>query len=251
MRRIGVVLLSGGLDSTTVAASAKAEGYELVALTFSYGQRHRQELESAKRVATLLGIRHEVVDMSVLSKLAWYSALTTPADFSVPKERTVEQGSKDIPITYVPLRNSVFLTLAAALLESEALSLVESGGISPEALMASVFIAANAIDFSGYPDCRPEYFRAMAEALAQGSKLGKQYGVRIGIEVPLLHMTKAEIVALGVRLGAPLEHTWSCYEGGDVPCGSCDSCRLRARGFAQAGCKDPLLERLRREGKIA
>ena len=246
-----MVLLSGGLDSTTVAAYAKAEGHELVALSFNYGQRHRRELESAKRVAGLLEIQHEVVDLPGLNRLAWYSALTTGADFDVPKNRTMGKATKDIPITYVPLRNTVFLTLGAALLESRALSLVENDKVDPKDLSASIFIAANAVDYSGYPDCRPEYFEAMKEALFEGSKLGKQYGVPVGIETPVLHMTKAEIVKLGVRLGAPLEHTWSCYEGGDLPCGACDSCLLRAKGFAQAGFKDPLLERLRREGKIA
>jgi 7-cyano-7-deazaguanine synthase len=250
MRRIGVVLLSGGLDSTTVAAYAKAEGYELAALSFNYGQRHWRELESAKKVAALLRMQHEVVDLPGLNRLAWYSALTT-GGLAVPKDRTMGKATKDIPITYVPLRNTVFLTLGAALLESRALSLVENDKVDPKDLSASIFIAANAVDYSGYPDCRPEYFEAMRKALFEGSKLGKQYGVPIGIETPVLHMTKAEIVKLGVRLGAPLEHTWSCYEGGDLPCGACDSCLLRAKGFAQAGFKDPLLERLRREGEIA
>ena len=245
-----MVLLSGGLDSTTVAAYAKGEGHELVALSFNYGQRHRRELESAKRVAGLLEIQHEVVELPDLNRLAWYSALTT-GGLDVPKDGTMGKATEDIPITYVPLRNTVFLTLGAALLESRVLSLVENGGVDPKDLSASIFIAANAVDYSGYPDCRPEYFEAMRKALFEGSKLGKQYGVPIGIETPVLHMTKAEIAKLGFRLGAPLEHTWSCYEGGEIPCGACDSCLLRAKGFAQAGIKDLLLERLRREGKIA
>jgi 7-cyano-7-deazaguanine synthase len=250
MRKLGLVLLSGGLDSATVAAYAKAAGYELVALTFDYGQRHCWELEAAKRVARILEMQHEVVDLAVMKKLSWYSALTA-GGLDVPKDRTMGDQTQDIPATYVPLRNSVFLTLGAALLESRILSLIEAGGIEPKEISASVFIAANAVDYSGYPDCRPEYFEAMQLALVEGSKLGKQYGVTITIETPVLHMTKAEIVKLGVELGAPLEHTWSCYEGGDVPCVSCDSCLLRARGFAGAAIKDPLLERLRREGKIA
>ncbi|MBN2098033.1 MAG: 7-cyano-7-deazaguanine synthase QueC [Dehalococcoidia bacterium] len=242
MRRIGVVLLSGGLDSTTVAAHAKAAGHDLQALTFNYGQRHGRELEAAKRVAAILEIRHEVVDLPVMKKLSWYSALTTRG-LDVPKNRIMGESTQRIPITYVPLRNTVFLTLGAALLESTGLSLIEDGQIDPKEISASVFIAANAVDYSGYPDCRPEYFQAMQLALVEGSKLGKQYGVTITIETPVLHMTKAEIVKLGVELGAPFEHTWSCYEGGDVPCGSCDSCLLRARGFAGAGIRDPLLER--------
>jgi 7-cyano-7-deazaguanine synthase len=250
MRRIGVVLLSGGLDSTTAAAHAKAAGYDLQALTFNYGQRHGRELEAARRVAAILEIRHEVVDLPVMKKLSWYSALTT-GGLDVPKNRTMRDSTQRVPITYVPLRNTVFLTLGAALLESTGLSLIEDGQIDPKEISASVFIAANAVDYSGYPDCRPEYFEAMQQALCEGSKLGKQYRVTMSIETPVLHMTKAEIVEVGMRLGAPFEHTWSCYEGADVPCGSCDSCLLRARGFAGAGIRDPLLERLRREGKIA
>jgi 7-cyano-7-deazaguanine synthase len=250
MRKMSVVLLSGGLDSTTVAAYAKAEGHELVALTFNYGQRHQREMEAAKCVAEILEIRHEVVDLPALNKLSWYSALTD-GSMGIPKETMVGGSTQDIPITYVPLRNTVFLTLAAALLESRVLSLIEGGTASPKDVSAAIFIAANAVDYSGYPDCRPEYFGAMRRALFEGSKLGKQFGVSIDIETPVLRMTKAEIVKLGVRLGAPLEHTWSCYEGGEIPCGACDSCLLRAKGFAEAGISDPLLERLRREGKIA
>lgn len=250
MRTIGVVLLSGGLDSTTVATYAKAVGYALVALTFDYGQRHSRELEAAKKVAGVLEVQHEIVDLPAVKKLSWYSALTT-GGLDVPKDRTMEDPAQDIPITYVPLRNTVLLTLSAALLESRVLSLIEDGHIDPKEILASVFIAANAVDYSGYPDCRPEYFEAMQLALVEGSKLGKQYGVTITIETPVLHMTKAEIVELGMRLGAPLEHTWSCYEGGEIPCGSCDSCLLRAGGFAGAGIRDPLLERLQREGRIA
>jgi len=250
MRRLGVVLLSGGLDSTTVAASAKAAGHELVALTFDYGQRHSRELEAAKRVTRILEIQHEVVGLPVMKRLSWYSALTT-GDPDVPKDRTIGDLTQGIPATYVPLRNTVFLTLGAALIESRVLSLIEGGRTDPKEISVAIFIAANAVDYSGYPDCRPEYFEAMKRTLFEGSKLGKQYGVSIGIETPVLHMTKAQIVKLGVELGAPLEDTWSCYEGGDVPCGACDSCLLRAKGFAGAGIRDPLLERLRREGKIA
>ena len=250
MRRLGVVLLSGGLDSTTVAARAKALGFEVVALTFDYGQRHRRELESAGRVAALLGMPHEVVSLPAVKRLSWYSALTT-AVLDVPRGRPLEDLGADIPATYVPLRNTVFLTLAAALLESRVLELIEGHEVEARDTSASVFIAANAVDYSGYPDCRPEYFAAMRQALFEGSKLGKQYGVPLGIETPVLHLSKAQIVRLGVDLGAPLEHTWSCYEGGPVPCGNCDSCILRARGFAEAGIEDPLLARLRREGQIA
>ena len=250
MRRLGVVLLSGGLDSTTVAARARADGWDLAALTFDYGQRHRRELESAGRVAALLGLPHEVVSLPALNRLSWYSALTSAA-IEVPRGRPLANLGADVPVTYVPLRNTVFLALAAALLESRVLSLIEGREAQPGAVSASVFIAANAVDFSGYPDCRPEYFAAMGQALTEGSKLGRHYGVPILIQTPVLSLSKAGIVRLGLELGAPLEHTWSCYESGPVPCGDCDSCLLRARGFAEAGTEDPLLARLRREGQIA
>ena len=244
-RKLGVVLLSGGLDSTTLAAWAKRQGYELKGLTFYYGQRHRRELEAARKVAQILGLEQKVLDVSFFKDLAWRSALTSQ-EIAVPHEE-----SPDIPPTYVPLRNTLFIALAAALLESEALFLIEERGFNPRELRAAVLIAANIIDWSGYPDCRPEYFEKLAEALNQGSKLGTQYGVKLEIEAPLVFKSKAEIVRLGMELGAPLEYTWSCYEGGEVPCGECDSCRLRAKGFAGAGYEDPLLKRLEREGRLA
>lgn len=250
MRRLGVVLLSGGLDSTTVAARARADGFEAVALTFDYGQRHCREMESAGRVATLLGLPHQVVSLPALHRLSWYSALTAGA-MEVPHGRPLADLGADVPATYVPLRNTVFLTLAAALLESRALGLIERHEVEPGQVSASVFIGANAVDYSGYPDCRPEYFAAIRKALFEGSKLSRHYGVPILIETPVLGLSKAGIVRLGLELGAPLEHTWSCYEGGPVPCGDCDSCLLRARGFAEAGIEDPLLARLQREGPSA
>lgn len=243
-------MLSGGLDSTTVAAYAVKEGYELTALTFRYGQKHSREVESAKKVAEVMGIRWKVVAFSFFRKLAWYSALTSSEDFKVPKKRDNQETTKEIPITYVPLRNTLFITIAAALLESELLSLIENGRVNPAELEASIFIAANAIDYSGYPDCRPEYFEKVTGVLFEGSKLGVQYGKPMNIQTPIIHMTKAEIVKLARELNAPLEYTWSCYEGEDVPCGRCDSCILRARGFAEAGCEDPLIVRLEKDGKI-
>jgi 7-cyano-7-deazaguanine synthase len=147
----------------------------------------------------------------------------------------------DIPITYVPLRNTLFVTLGAAFLESEALDAIERRGADPAWLEARLFIAANALDYSGYPDCRPEFYASVTETLRLGSKLGTQYGISIQVETPLIAMTKAEIVRAAVAAGAPLEHTWSCYEGGAQPCGRCDSCLLRAKGFAEAGVADPAL----------
>jgi 7-cyano-7-deazaguanine synthase len=239
--RLGSILLSGGLDSTTVAAVARRGGYDLSAVTVHYGQAHSREVQSAGRVAQALGINHRVVDVSFFGELAWYSALTRPERFALPAERSPEQMARDIPITYVPLRNTFFLTLGAALLESEALDAIENRGTDPGALEAVLFVAANAIDYSGYPDCRPEFYRAVAETLRLGSKLGTQYGVAFRIETPVIDKTKADIVRLAAEVGAPLEHTWSCYEGGARPCGRCDSCLLRAKGFAEAGVPDPAL----------
>ena len=148
-----------------------------------------------------------------------------------------------MPITYVPLRNTIFLALAAAYLESNVLHAIEVEGVDAAEVTASVYMAPNALDYSGYPDCRPEFYDKARQTLDLGSKLWTEYGVPIGVETPIIDLSKAEIAALGTRLGAPLEHTWSCYEGGDVPCGTCDSCVLRARGFAEAGIPDPVLAR--------
>jgi len=241
VQRLAVVLLSGGLDSTTVATLAVRQGYTVWAVTVQYGQTHQREIEAARRVAQVLGLRHQLAEIAAFKELAWYSALTHPERFGIPTGRSPEQMARDIPLTYVPLRNTFLLTLAAACLESAALQALEVEGTPPEQLEAVLFIAANAIDYSGYPDCRPEYYRAMAEALRLGSKLGTQYRVPFRIETPLIARSKAEIVRLAVELGAPLEHTWSCYLGGERPCGACDSCLLRARGFAEAGIPDPAL----------
>jgi 7-cyano-7-deazaguanine synthase len=241
MRRLGLVLLSGGLDSTTVAAQARASGYELLAVSVHYGQVHKRELESARRVADVLAIKHRVVDVTFYRDLAWYSALTHPEQFSLPTHRTTAEMAETIPITYVPLRNTFFLTLGSALLESEALHVIEVEGVLPDQVEATLFIAANALDYSGYPDCRPEYYRAVAETLRLGSKLGTQYGVAIRIETPIIDKSKADIVRLALSVGAPLQQTWSCYEGGDRPCERCDSCLLRSKGFRDAGVADPAL----------
>jgi len=251
MKKIGVILLSGGLDSTTVAAYALREGYELTALTLDYGQKHNREVESARKVSELMKMKWELVDFSFYKKLAWYSALTSSTDFCVPLQRDSAEMARDIPATYVPFRNTFFITVAAAFLESQVLSLIESKKISPSELEASIFIAANAIDYSGYPDCRPKYYEKMSQVLFQGSKLGAQYRKQIGIRTPVISMTKADIVKMACELKAPVEYTWSCYAGGDVPCGKCDSCILRAKGFADTGLTDPLLSRLKKEGRIA
>jgi len=249
MKKIGVILLSGGLDSTTVAAYAKRQGYELSGVTLHYGQKHSIEVKAAEKIASLLAIKHETIDVSFFGKIAWYSSLTTPENFDIPSNRNKEDLAREIPVTYVPLRNTFFITIAAALLESQVLNLIEKEQVQPSDVQASIFIAANSIDYSGYPDCRPEYYEQMIKVLSLGSKLGVQYGKGIKIETPIIDKTKAQIVKMAMDIGAPLEYTWSCYQGGKVPCGSCDSCILRAKGFAEAGYEDPLLVRLARDGK--
>jgi 7-cyano-7-deazaguanine synthase len=246
MTTFGVSLLSGGLDSTTVTAYAKGQVDRLTALTFHYGQTHSKEVDCAKRVASVLGVEHVLVDIGFLGQVAWHSALTRPDLFPIPKGRSAKEIGFGVPITYVPLRNTIFLALAAAHLESTVLHAMESEGMKPEQVRALVYMAPNAIDYSGYPDCRPEFFTQAAETLRLGSKLWTQYKVGFEVETPIIRMSKAEIVKIAVRLKAPLGHTWSCYEGGEVPCGTCDSCLLRAQGFVEAGVADPLLAK---EGK--
>ena len=216
-----VLLLSGGLDSYTAGAMLKAQGFELYALSVRYGQRHVRELEAAKAVGHALGV-HAHLELAVdLSKVGG-SALT--ADIAVPKDRAIDAS---IPVTYVPARNTVFLSLALA--AAEALGAFDIG------------IGANALDYSGYPDCRPEYLRAFEAMANLATKAGVE-GRAFHIHAPLLQMSKAEIVRKGVALGLDYGLTHSCYDPdpGGRPCGGCDSCVLRAKGFAEAGVVDPL-----------
>jgi 7-cyano-7-deazaguanine synthase len=242
MTRLGLILLSGGLDSTTAAAWARREEYALSAVTFDYGQTHVRELDSARRVASAMELDHHVLDVALYRELADYSALTNPELIEMPKDRSTAEMSDDIPSTYVPLRNTFFLTMAAAWLESLALRKIERDGAAPDSISATLIIAANAIDYSGYPDCRPEFYDAVAETLRLGSKLGTQYGIPFNIETPLIELSKADIVRLATELDAPLDLTWSCYDRGAAPCGRCDSCLLRQKGFEEAGLGDPALE---------
>ncbi len=235
-----IVLLSGGLDSTTVAAHALREGHEVRALSIGYGQRHIRELRSARAVAERLGIPLMEVDAGFYAGLASFSSLTSDAH-AMPANRETSEMSGNIPNTYVPLRNTFFVTLAAAALESWLLELIEQDGVPTDSLEGAIYVGANAIDYSGYPDCRPEFYDAITEVIRIGSKVGTAYNVPIRIEAPIIRMSKAEIAAHGIALGAPLELTWSCYAGGDRPCGTCDSCELRAEGFAAAGLTDPAL----------
>ena len=246
MPSYGVTLLSGGLDSTTVAAYAKDRVDNMSAITFHYGQSHAKEVDCAVRIAGIMGIEHRLLDISFLSDVAWYSALTNPDRFPAPSGRSGEEIGHGVPITYVPMRNTIFLSLAAAYLESRVLYAIEVEGADTSDVDASVYMAPNALDYSGYPDCRPEFYDNMRRTLELGSKLWTEYGVPIKVETPVINLSKAEIAALGISLGAPLEYTWSCYAGGEFPCGFCDSCILRAKGFAEAGISDPLLARLGR-----
>jgi len=248
--KIGVVLLSGGLDSTTTAAFAQNERHEVHALTLDYGQTLSKEIEYSRIVSEKLGIDHKVIDVSSFRDVAWYSALTHPELFGVPKDRSVEEMQKGIPITYVPMRNTFFIVLAAAYLESVVLHKIEREKVKPSELEARIFIAANSLDYSGYPDCRPEYYEKINELMSLASKVRTEYKTEMRVETPLLRLGKKEIAELGTRLNAPLEWTWSCYDGGEVPCGKCDSCLLRAKGFEEAGIKDPLILRLKEEGRL-
>jgi 7-cyano-7-deazaguanine synthase len=216
------MLLSGGLDSYTAAAALQAEGFDLYALSVHYGQRHVIELDAARAVAARLGVRKHLELAVDLSKVGG-SALT--ADIEVPKDRELDAS---IPITYVPARNTVFLSLALAW--AEALGVFDIG------------IGANALDYSGYPDCRPEYLRAFEAMANLATKAGVE-GRRFHIHAPLLAMTKAEIIRRGLELGVDYGLTHSCYDPNPSgrPCGHCDSCVLRAKGFVEAGAIDPAL----------
>ncbi len=219
--RRAVVLLSGGMDSATAAAWAKGAGFEVAALSVDYGQRHREELDAARRVAGQLGIAdHRVVAVDL--RAIGGSALT--AEIAVPKDREGIGG--DVPVTYVPARNTVFLALLTGL--AEVLGATD------------LVIGANVQDYSGYPDCRPEFLRAFAEVARLGTKAGVE-GARFSVHAPLLHLSKAGIVRLGVSLGVGYAATLSCYDppAAFVHCGRCDACHLRRAGFSEAGVPDP------------
>lgn len=214
-----VVLLSGGLDSATTLYVARSRGYKAFCLVFDYGQRHGKEIRQAKAVA-----RHSRSSCQAIKiSLPWGGSALLDKTIPLPQNRPLQD--RHIPVTYVPARNLIFLSFAA--------SYAEAMGAQ------AIFIGANALDYSGYPDCRPEFFRAFRQTLARGLKISSE-GRLIKVEVPLLHKTKAEIIRLGLRLRVPYHLTWSCYQGGRRVCGKCDSCRLRERGFSQAGIRDPI-----------
>jgi 7-cyano-7-deazaguanine synthase len=223
-----VVLLSGGLDSTTVLAIARAEAFEPYALSFRYGQRHGVELDRARDVARALGVAaHVVVDIDL--RQFGGSALT--ADIDVPKDRPAHEMGEGIPVTYVPARNTIFLSFALAWAETLGAS--------------DVFIGVNALDYSGYPDCRPEYIEAYERMANLATKAGVEGTQRLKIHTPLIRLTKAQIIRRGLELGVDYAMTSSCYDPGPggEPCGRCDSCVLRAKGFSEVGAADPLLAR--------
>ena len=238
-----VSLLSGGLDSSTVTTLAKKEVENVNALTFFYGQSHSKEIDCARIISRLLKIEHTLVDISFMEKISWYSALMNPEKFPIPDNR-VDTGDIgfSIPITYVPLRNTIFVSLAASLLESNILNSIETHGENPENIEALIYMAPNAIDYSGYPDCRPEFYKAITETINLGSKIHTEYGIPFQIKTPIIDLSKADIARLAYELSVPIEETWSCYRGQSLPCGECDSCILREKGFKEAKLVDPLLQ---------
>jgi 7-cyano-7-deazaguanine synthase len=223
MSHRAVILASGGLDSTVTAAIAKQDGCELFFLTIAYGQRHAVEVERARQVAAALGAANHLV-MNLDLRAIGGSALTGPA--TVPKDRPGNERSKTIPATYVPGRNLIFLSIAAAHAEVVGASLI--------------YFGANVLDYSGYPDCRPEFIRAFEAAVKEGTKAGME-GHTLQVRAPLLMLTKSEIIRQGIELHVPFHLTHSCYDpAGDLACGRCDSCVIRREGFAKAGVVDPI-----------
>jgi len=223
MKNSAVVLLSGGVDSSTTLAIAKEEGYCLYALTVDYGQRHALELEAAAKVAAQMGVEKHLLVRTDMRGIGG-SALT--ADIDVPKEGI----AKGIPATYVPARNTIFLSYAL--------------GWAEVLKAPNIFIGANVMDYSGYPDCRPEYLKAFEDMANLATKISVEGKLMFSIKAPLLQLSKADIIRKGLELGLDYSLTWSCYDPAPEgkPCGRCDSCRIRAKGFEEAGAKDPLVE---------
>jgi 7-cyano-7-deazaguanine synthase len=221
-----VCLLSGGIDSTTAAAIAKSEGWEILALTIDYGQRHRREIEAARKVAASLGVAEHIVLQVDLR--AWGGSALTADAIDVPVGQVAAAtcpGQVGIPVTYVPARNLIFLSLAVSFAEAREAQ--------------RVYFGANSLDYSGYPDCRPEFVQAFSRAAALGTRVGAE-GRPVEIIAPLQNLSKAEILRRGLELGVDYSLTWSCYRGEDKACGKCDSCRIRLAAFAALGRDDPI-----------
>ena len=221
-----VILLSGGLDSATCLAIAKQDGYELHALSFNYGQRHKFEIEAAKSVAKSIGAKNHI-NLTIDLRAFGGSALTD--DIKVPKERDANQIADEIPITYVPARNTIFLSFGLAFAET-----IKSNDI---------FIGVNALDYSGYPDCRPEYIESFEKMAQLATKSSTEKNNQIRLHTPLIQLTKAEIIKTGLALGVNYGITHSCYDPVDKgnPCRACDACQIRLKGFLDAGLSDPLV----------
>lgn len=236
--------MSGGMDSAVMAAYADRKVDHLTAITFDYNQANSKETDCARIVAKTLGIEHKMIESPFVGDAAWFSALTNPGRFTTPTNQTLGKLPKEIPITYVPLRNTIFLSLSAALLESTVLEAIGTDNLVSTEVEAHIYIGANSVDYSGYPDCRPEYFETLNKTLRYGSKIGAQLGISPNVRTPLINLSKAEIIKMGIELNIPLGQTWSCYKSSYLPCNKCDSCLLRAKGFIEAGMADPLMVRL-------
>jgi 7-cyano-7-deazaguanine synthase len=218
-----VILLSGGLDSSTVLYRALADGCQCYAISFDYGQRHLKELDAAKTIATAAGVvEHQIVRFDLR---LWGGSALTDTQIDIPSDRSLEQMSAAIPVTYVPARNTIFLSFALGYAEAIAAQ--------------RVYLGVNALDYSGYPDCRSDYLQAMQEVFRLGTKQGRE-GQQIEILAPLIELKKTEIIEMGNKLGVDWSKTWSCYAGEDSACGICDSCRLRLAAFDELGLVDPL-----------
>ena len=215
-----IVLLSGGVDSATTLYYAKEKGYNIYCLGFDYGQRHKKEIIFGKRLAKFSGCEYKLLKIN----FPWKGSSLLDKNLKIPEAKRVR---RDIPSTYVPGRNIIFL--------SYAVSYAETIGAY------EIFIGANQIDYSGYPDCRSSFLKSFCDAINKGTKNGSAGGKRIKIEAPLINKTKADIIRMAFKLKVPLEYTWSCYKGGVTPCGRCDSCIIRKEGFRKSGQKDPLI----------
>lgn len=223
MVKKAVCLVSGGIDSCVVSAIAKKQGYEIYALTFNYGQTHKKEIECAKKICTVLKVKkHIILDIDL--KQFGGSSLTD-SSLKIPEVDDIKKIGKNIPSTYVPGRNTIFLSFALAYAE-----VIDA---------ATIFIGVNALDYSGYRDCRPKYVKAFQKMANLATKRGAE-GKNIGIRTPLINLTKADIIKRGIEIDAPLKRTWSCYMGKQRACGRCESCLLRLKGFKEAGFKDPI-----------
>lgn len=216
-----VVLLSGGMDSTTVLYIAKSQGFEVCAISFNYGQRHVKELECAKAVAEKAGVQAHIIVKTNMD--AWGGSALTDTGIEVPES---DPEREKIPVTYVPARNMIFLSFAASYAEA----------IGSQ----DIFIGVSEVDYSGYVDCRQEFIDAMENAINMGTVCAVEEGKKIKIHAPLVHMTKSDEIKLGIELGVDYGLTWTCYKGGELACGTCDSCMLRLKAFREAGYKDPI-----------